>query len=203
MSISKYSHFCVLRMFKYGSPTIKSKLVDTFFGNIVRLACHNISSKILDHVYLTVANAQQKIYMRQEFYGDLYKKSKDNNVKQLSDTYRETTNMKSSILGSVKSNLEHVANKQLVDNSLVHAVMLEYLKECDDEKMEETVGMIAPLIPLMLSTKEGSQAAIICFYKATPKNRRVSPENLTIFLFFSFHKSVMLLRLLSRQLRNI
>ena len=174
MSTSKYAHFCVLRMFKYGSPTTKSKLVDVFFGNIVKLACHNISSKILDHVYLTVADAKQKSYMRQEFYGDLYKKSKDDNVKCLADCYKETSNMKASILSAVKANLEHVSNKQLVDNSLVHTVMLEYVKEMEEDKVEETVTMFASLIPLMLTTKHGCQAAIICFHKSTPKNRRVS-----------------------------
>ncbi|XP_037818715.1 protein penguin [Lucilia sericata] len=178
MSISKYAHFCVLRMFKYGSPVTKSKLVDSFIGSIVKLACHNISSKILDHVYLSVANAKQKAYMRQEFYGDLYKKSKDDNVKCLADCYKETTNMKASILSSVKANLEHVSNKQLVDNSLVHAVMLEYVKEMEEDKVEETVTMFAPLIPLMLTTKDGCQAAIICFHKSTPKNRRAIIKNI-------------------------
>ncbi|XP_075158929.1 pumilio and CPL domain-containing protein penguin [Haematobia irritans] len=172
MSISKYAHFCVLRMFKYGSPITKTKLVDAFFGNVVKLACHNISSKILDHVYLTVANPKQKIYMRQEFYGDLYKKTKDDKVKTMADCYKDMPVMKASILSSVKANLEHVSNKQLVDNSLVHAIMLEYVKEMEDDKVEETVTMFAPLIPLMLTTKDGCQASIICFYKSTPKNRR-------------------------------
>lgn len=178
MSISKYAHFCVLRMLNYGSPATKSKLVDAFIGNIVKLASHNISSKILDDVYLTVANPKQKAYMRQEFYGDLYKKSKDENVKCLADCYKETTNMKASILSSVKANLEHIANKQLVDNSLVHAIMLEYVKEMEEDKVDETVTMLASHIPLMLTTKDGCQAAIICFHKSTPKNRRAIIKNI-------------------------
>lgn len=177
MAISKYAHFCVLRMFKYGSPVTKSKLVDAFYGNIVKLSCHNISSKILDHVYLSVANPKQKQYMRQEFYGDLYKSTKDDKVKSLADCYKDTPVMKASILSAVKANLEHVSNKQLVDNSLVHAIMLEYVNEMEEDKVEETVTMFAPLIPLMLTTKDGCQASIICFYKSTPKNRRVSKKN--------------------------
>lgn len=172
MTISKYAHFCVVTMFKYANAAIKHKMVDRFMGNVVRLACHNISSKILDDAYLNHANPQQKLYMRQEFYGDLYKKSKDDSVKQLSDTYKDTMHMKAAILGSVKSNLEHVANKKLVDSSLVHAVILEFLKECEEDKMEEVVTMYSTLIPLMVTTKEGSQAAVLCFWHSTPKNRR-------------------------------
>ncbi|XP_016994988.2 protein penguin [Drosophila takahashii] len=179
MCQSKYAQFCVQRMLKYGSPATKSKLVDSLYGNIVRLAGHSIASGLLDTMYQG-ASAQQRIHMRQEFYGDLYRKAKDANVRTLSDTYKEAANMKASILGSVKANLDHVANKQLVDSSLVHAVMLEYLRACDEdeEKLEETVTAFAALVPHMLSTKEGSEAGVICFYKSTPKNRRAIIKNI-------------------------
>ncbi|KAH8271132.1 hypothetical protein KR018_001282 [Drosophila ironensis] len=179
MCQSKYAQFCVQRMLKYGSPATKTKLVDSLMGHVVRLSGHNIASGLLDTMYQG-ATPQQRIHMRQEFYGDLYRKAKDASVKTLSDTYKEATNMKSSILSAVKSNLDHVANKQLVDNALVHAVMLEYLRACDEdeEKLEETVTAFAALVPHMLSTKEGSEAAVICFYKSTPKNRRAIIKNI-------------------------
>lgn len=179
MCQSKYAQFCVQRMLKYGAPATKTKLIDSLMGNVVRLAGHNIASGLLDTMYQG-ATPQQRINMRQEFYGDLYRKAKDSNVKTLSDTYKEATNMKSSILSAVKANLDHVANKQLVDSSLVHAVMLEYLRACDEdeEKLEETVSAFAALVPHMLSTKEGSEAAVICFYRSTPKNRRAIIKNI-------------------------
>ncbi|XP_017030276.1 protein penguin [Drosophila kikkawai] len=179
MCQSKYAQFCVQRMLKYGAPATKTKLVDSLMGHVVRLAGHSIASSLLDTMYQS-ATPQQRIHMRQEFYGDLYRKAKDSSVKSLSDTYKETTNMKASILGSVKANLDHVANKQLVDSSLVHAVMLEYLRACDEdeEKLEETVTAFAALVPHMLSTKEGSEAGVICFYKSTPKNRRAIIKNI-------------------------
>ncbi|XP_034659526.1 protein penguin [Drosophila subobscura] len=179
MCQSKYAQFCVQRMLKYGAPATKSKLVDSLFGHIVRLAGHSIASGLLDIMYQG-GTREQRTHMRQEFYGDLYRKAKDSSVKTLSDTYKEATNMKASILGSVKANLDHVANKNLVDSSLVHCVMLEYLRACEDEeeKLEETVTAFAALVPHMLSTKEGSEAAVICFYKSTPKNRRAIIKNI-------------------------
>ncbi|XP_022209174.2 protein penguin [Drosophila obscura] len=179
MCQSKYAQFCVQRMLKYGAPATKSKLVDSLFGHIVRLAGHSIASGLLDVMYQG-GTRQQRTHMRQEFYGDLYRKAKDSSVKTLSDTYKEATNMKASILGSVKANLDHVANKNLVDSSLVHCVMLEYLRASEDEeeKLEETVTAFAALVPHMLSTKEGSEAAVICFYKSTPKNRRAIIKNI-------------------------
>ncbi|XP_064538641.1 protein penguin [Drosophila montana] len=177
MCQSKYAHFCVQRMLKYGSPATKGKLVDALLGNVVRLSGHNIASKILDHIYLNGTEKQRR-YMRQEFYSDLYKKSKDDDVHTLSDTYKDAANMKASIMGAVKANLDHIANKNLVDNSLVHAVILEFMQATDEEKLEETVTALAPLIPHMLTTKDGTEAAIICFYKSTPKNRRAIIKNI-------------------------
>ncbi|KAM8721631.1 hypothetical protein ACLKA7_007503 [Drosophila subpalustris] len=171
MCQSKYSHFCVQRMLKYGTSETKSKLADSVMGHVVRLAGHNIASKLLDDIYLS-ATDKQRCYMRQEFYGDLYKAAKDDNVRTLSDTYKDADNMKASIMSAVKANIDHIANKKLVDNALVHAVILEYFKEIDDEKMEETVSALAPLIPHLLTTKEGVTSSCLCFQNSTPKNRR-------------------------------
>lgn len=129
----------------------------------------------MDYIYLN-GNSKERRYLRQEFYGDLYKLAKDDKVKCLKDTFENSPNMKASIIGAVKANLEHIANKELLDNSLVHAVLLEYIQVTDEEKLEETVTPLAAYIPYMLSTKDGTEAAILCFYYSTSKTRRVSQE---------------------------
>ncbi|KRF94029.1 uncharacterized protein Dmoj_GI14891, isoform B [Drosophila mojavensis] len=168
---SKYAHFCINRMLKYGSPSTKKSLVKALYGNVVRLCGHKIASKIMDYIYLN-GNSKERRYLRQEFYGDLYKLAKDDKVKCLKDTFENSPNMKASIIGAVKANLEHIANKELLDNSLVHAVLLEYIQVTDEEKLEETVTPLAAYIPYMLSTKDGTEAAILCFYYSTSKTRR-------------------------------
>lgn len=45
-----------------------------------------------------------------------YSQSKDKAVKCIKDTYKDSPHMKLAVLNSVKSNLEHIANKTLVDN---------------------------------------------------------------------------------------
>lgn len=42
--------------------------------------------------------------------------AKDKNVKCIKDTYKDSPHMKLAVLNSVKSNLNHIANKTLVDN---------------------------------------------------------------------------------------
>lgn len=172
MATSKYAHFCVLRMIKYGSHNIKEKLIEKLFGNIVKLATHTVSTNIIDVIYLTWATNKQKAFMRQEFYGDMYKKSKDNSVKKLSDTYESSPTMKTAILGALKINLTHAANKKLVDNSLIHAVLLEYLEECSEEDRNEIINLFSPMIPSLVTTQKGCKAAILCFWHSATKERR-------------------------------
>lgn len=73
MSKSKYAHFCVNRMVKYGSPDIKDKIINSMFGNIISMLNNKYSSDIIDTIYMSWASSLQKSHMRQEFYGDLYK----------------------------------------------------------------------------------------------------------------------------------
>lgn len=86
--------------------------------------------------------------------------------------------MKLAIVNAVKSNLEHIANKKLVDNSLVHAVLLDYLSECNEEDKGEVITMFLPHIPALASTKDGVRAAMICFWHSIVKDRRVSDTNI-------------------------
>lgn len=82
--------------------------------------------------------------------------------------------MKLAILNAVKANLNHVVNKKLVDNSLIHAVLLDYLNECNEEDRNELITAYSPYIPSLASTKDGVRASMICFWNSIVKDRRVS-----------------------------
>lgn len=73
LAVCPYAHFCVPRLLKYGPNEIKKKVIDAMYGNIVSLLNRPKSTSIIDTVYISYANSQQKASMRQELYGDLYK----------------------------------------------------------------------------------------------------------------------------------
>lgn len=73
MATSKYAHFCVMRMIKYGSSAVVEKVINGLFGKIVKLINNVYGAAILDTIYVSWASSQQKAFMRQELYGDLYK----------------------------------------------------------------------------------------------------------------------------------
>lgn len=96
---SKYGIFCVKRLLKYSKSEIRSQVIDAMLGNSVKLASHALSSRVLEYAYSTWATSIQKQYLIQEFFGDLFKKSKDSSIKHLRDTYREDTSLKAATLG--------------------------------------------------------------------------------------------------------
>lgn len=82
--------------------------------------------------------------------------------------------IKLAIVNAVKANLNHVANKKLIDNALVHAVLLEFLTVCSEEERIEMAQAFNPYIPSLASTKDGSRAAMVIFFNSIVKDRRVS-----------------------------
>lgn len=59
-------------------------------------------------------------------------------------------------------------------NSLLHAVLLDYLSECGEEDRNEIITAYLPNIAALASTKDGARAAIVMFWHSATKDRRVS-----------------------------
>jgi pumilio homology domain family member 6 len=112
---SKYARNTVKRILKYGSANVRSAVISALFGNILKLASHTWSAPILDYIYTEVATKKQRQQLKQEFYGDIYKKTKDEKVTNLRDTFKDTPEMKTAMLGATKANLTRVLNKNVHD----------------------------------------------------------------------------------------
>ncbi|GAB0094116.1 Protein penguin [Sergentomyia squamirostris] len=178
MAMSKYAHFCVLAMLKHGSAETRERLIEALYGNYVKLCSHTFGQTIVDSIYVTWATAGQKSCMRQEFYSDLYRKEKDKNVKCMVDTYKDAAHMKNIVLGSLKQHIVKAVNKKLVDNSLFHGVLLEYLQDCSEEDKAEMATAFSGLLASLASTKDGTRAATLCFWYGAAKERRSALKHL-------------------------
>lgn len=56
----------------------------------------------------------------------------------------------------------------------MHAVLLDYLNECNEEDRGEIIAAFLPHIAALASTKDGVHAAMLCFWHSIVKDRRVS-----------------------------
>ncbi|XP_068631615.1 protein penguin [Battus philenor] len=172
MMQSKYAQHAVKRIMKYGTDVIRHEVIKRFFGHVVSLATHTISAPVLDYTYGEFATKKEKLHMQQEFYGELYKNSKDDKVKTLSDTYKDTPEMKSAILQSCKANIQKILDKNLHDSELFQTVLYDYIRECTPEDKVELISTLSPLIVPLSNSLPGVNAASICVWQGTNKDKK-------------------------------
>ncbi|CAK1546993.1 unnamed protein product [Leptosia nina] len=172
MMQSKYAHHSVKRILKYGTDAIRHQVINKFFGHIISLATHTVSAPVLDFAYGEFANKKEKLYMQQEFYGDMYKNTKDDKVKTLNDTYKDSPEMKSAILQSCKANIQKILDKNLHDGELLHSVLYDYIRECSAEDRAELISTLSTLIVPLSNSLPGINAASICVWQGTNKDKK-------------------------------
>jgi pumilio homology domain family member 6 len=172
IALSKYGKFCVSRLMLYCGKDIRERAINGMLSNIVKLTSHKFSNPLVDMIFLNHASADQKNFMKQELYSDLYKNNKNKHVKSLRDTWEDSPMMKKGILNSTKMNLTKLASKNLIDNSLVHAVLLEFLEEAEEQERNEIITAFISHLAAIASTKQGSRAAVLCYLQSVAKERR-------------------------------
>lgn len=169
---SKYAKNCLKVLLKHGSKEVRSEIVSTCYGNVVNLTSHSVSASLLELIYSNWATDVEKQYLKQEFYGDMYKQAKDEQVKQLSDVYKVAKAMKSATLTAVKGNLLRILNKKLINSTLVQLVLWEFLNDCSAEDRNDLIAMLRDFIVELSRTKIGSRVAALCVWHGTNKDRK-------------------------------
>ncbi|XP_055604000.1 protein penguin [Uranotaenia lowii] len=174
LATSKYGHHCVTCLFKNGAKPLLTKVVDEIIKHVVKMANQTFSGSIVDTVYNEHASPEQKAFMRQAFYSEIYQLSKDKNVTCMKDTWVTNGYMKKTVLTTVKGHLVQAANKQLADNSLLHALLSDFLQEAGELERTEVIELYLPHLAAISSTKEGVTAAIFIFLNSVVKDRRAA-----------------------------
>ncbi|CAH1992102.1 unnamed protein product [Acanthoscelides obtectus] len=175
---SKYGVFCVKRLLKYGTTEVRSQTINAMLGHAVKLTSHAVSAPVVEYVFSTWATPTQKQYLVQEFYGDLYKNSKDNNVKHIRDVYKTDESLKAATLGAVKTNLTKILNKSLLDSGIVQTVLSQYLTECSEDDKKEMIAQLVPHIVVISNSKDGAKSAMQCIWHGSNKDRKVVMKTL-------------------------
>ncbi|XP_033335264.2 pumilio and CPL domain-containing protein penguin [Megalopta genalis] len=178
MILSKYAKNCVKSIFKYGPRDVKHEIISACYGNIVKFMSHSVSAPLIELVYTKYAKNTEKAHFKQEFYGDMYKQAKDNQIKSLPDVYKTAENMKSATLTAVKGNLMRILNKKLLQFTLVQTILLEYICECSSEDRSEMIVMLKDSVVELSQTKPGSKIVVQCIWHGTNKDRKLIMKSL-------------------------
>lgn len=178
ISQSKYSKNCIRAILKYGSQEIKKEVISTFYGNIVKLMSHTVSAPLIELTYSSWCKPLDKIYFKQEFYGNMYKQTKDLNIKTLSDVLKVMEDIKLPILSTVKTNLINIVKKGLVDSTLLHTVLWEFFCVCSAEDKSELIFVLRSFFVTLSKTKMGARVAVQCIWHGNNKDRKVIMKGL-------------------------
>lgn len=95
------------------------------YGKAVKLASHAISASIFEYGYTTFATTIQKQHLIQEFYGDMYRQSKDDGVAHIRDVYRDSPDLKTATLKATKINLSRYqfSMESQLESFVIHCVV--------------------------------------------------------------------------------
>lgn len=170
---SKYAKNCVKAAFQYGSDQLRKELLTACEGHVVKLSSHLVSAPIFEYAISEFATEANKNRFKQEFYGDMYKQAKDENVKTVEDVYKNAEDMKKATLSAVKKNLIRILNKKLGSSPILHSVLCEYLSHCSTEDRDEMLPMFRTLIVDLSKTKEGTSAGMVSIWHGSNKDRKI------------------------------
>lgn len=173
MSQSKYAKNCVITILNHSSQEIRNEVMSAFYGNVVKLMSHTVSAPIVELVYSSWCKDHDKIYFKQEFYGDMYKQAKDKAVKTLSDVFETARDMKSATLSAVKANLIRILNKGLIHSTLLHTILWEFFCVCLAEDRSELIVMLRESVVALTQTKMGAKVAVQCIWHGNNKDRKI------------------------------
>ena len=175
---SKYAKNCVKAAFQYGSDQLRKELLTACNGHVVKLSSHLVSAPIFEYAITEFATESIKNKFKQEFYGDMYKQAKDENVKNLEDVFKTAGDMKTATLSAVKANLMRILNKKLGTSPIVHSVLWEYLSSCSPQDRDEMIPMIRTLIIDLSKTRDGTLAGMVTIWHGSNKDRKIIMKTL-------------------------
>lgn len=171
MMQSKYGKHSVKFMLKCGLPELRRDIIKQFYGHVTKLTSHIISAPIFEYAY-TIAESYQRQELMQEYFGEIYKSSKDDHVYHLKDVYKDSPEMKAAALSATKANLLKVLNKNCLDSTLVQSVLEQFLSECSEKDKAELVPLLIPYIAVISNSKDGAKAAMQCIWSSSAKERK-------------------------------
>ncbi|XP_074640966.1 pumilio homolog 3-like [Tubulanus polymorphus] len=175
---SKYAKFCVRKIMKYGNKEQKNHVFKAFHGNIRKLIRHSEASDIIEFCYNQYANAQQRSSMVEEFYGPSFALFKTSEVRTLEKLMDAEPLKKDSILGNMKATLEPCIDKNIVSQTLVHRVFLEFFTYCYPKQRTTMIEALRESLVHMLHTRDGAMVAMTCLWYGTKKDRKLIIKSL-------------------------
>lgn len=177
MILLKFSRCCVKNMVKYGDQECRHMVFSEINGHVVKCMSSVVSAPIMEFIYSIGATPEEKLLFRREFYGKMLKLVSDAQVSSLKDAL-SLKDVRKDVLVDTKTNILQVVSKRVPVSQLMHSIILEYLKLCDDADRHDIIDILYPQYMELVKTREGAEIAMTCCWFTSAKVKKTILKSL-------------------------
>ena len=182
---SSYGKYLLVKLLHYGSKETRQDIIDELYGNFRKLMRHKEGAYVIEDAYRDYSSAAQKRQIVREFYGSEFALFKDegHNDKMSSEIIKENPDKRRFLMKNLNDVIVSAVNKGSIGFTIIHAAMLEYVKNIDinTSEKDDFIDLVAEQFPEIVHTVEGAQVASIVLSIATAKERKALVRSLKTF----------------------
>ncbi|KAL9400846.1 hypothetical protein Peur_004695 [Populus x canadensis] len=172
---NKYAIHLVTKMLDNASKKQLAEFISPLRGHVASLLRHTVGSVVIEHAY-QLGNATQKQELLMELYStelQLFKDLASVKESRLVDVISKLNLQKGSVSRYMASVIQPILEKGIVDHTIIHKVLIEYLSIADKTSAAEIIQQLSgPLLVRMIHTRDGSRIGILCVKHGSAKERK-------------------------------
>ncbi|KAE9455155.1 hypothetical protein C3L33_12926, partial [Rhododendron williamsianum] len=175
LACNTYAVHLVKKMLDSASKKQLAEFISFLHGHVAALLRHMVGSVVIEHAY-QLGNATQKQALLLELYStelQLFKDLVSMKESKLVDVISRLGLQKNSVVRHMSSVIQPILEKGIVDHSIIHKALIEYLSIADPSSAADVVQQLSgPLLVRMVHSKEGSRIAMLCIKHGSAKERK-------------------------------
>ncbi|KAH8499666.1 hypothetical protein H0E87_015047 [Populus deltoides] len=172
---NKYAIHLVTKMLDNASKKQLAEFISPLRGHVASLLRHTVGSVVIEHAY-QLGNATKKQELLMELYStelQLFKDLASMKESRLVDVISKLNLQKGSVSRYMASVIQPILEKGIVDHTIIHKVLIEYLSIADKTSAAEIIQQFSgPLLVRMIHTRDGSRIGILCVKHGSAKERK-------------------------------
>ncbi|KAH0765436.1 hypothetical protein KY285_001307 [Solanum tuberosum] len=175
LATNTYAVHLVTKMLDNASKEQQAQFISVLHGHVATLLRHMVGSLVVEHAY-QLGNAAQKQTLLMELYSpelQLFKDLISAKEARLVDVISNLQLQKGSVIRHMTSVLQPIMEKGILDHSIIHRALVEYLTIADKTSAAEIIQQLSsPDLVRMIHTKDGSKIGIFCIKHGSAKERK-------------------------------
>ncbi|PIA44285.1 hypothetical protein AQUCO_01700116v1 [Aquilegia coerulea] len=175
LACNAYAVHLVTKMLDSASKKQLDGFISSLHGHVAPLLRHMVGSVVIEHAY-QLGNPFQKQSLLLELYSaelQLFKDLVTMKERRLSDLIPKLGLNKGSVIRHMASVIQPILEKGIVDHSIIHTALIEYLNIADKSSAAEILEQLSgPLLVRIIHTKDGSKLGMLCIKHGGAKERK-------------------------------